>query len=259
MTNSEYDQLSSIYDVWSEADPVAASTISFYKGIIHNISGPILELGVGTGRIAIELMKKGRNVIGIDISEKMMAVCKEKTKQLKLSNKLTLSNQDMRNFTLNEKVKVAILPFRTIGHLLTLQDRINMFNSVAKNIQSGGLFIFDHYVFNLGWAQKYHGVPRLMNIMKDNENNIEIYIYDTYLYDFKSQKMDCRISIETVNSEGCVINKRYAQFYFSWIVPEEIKELSQDAGFEVIDIFGDFKHQKWNEKSDNQIWILEKK
>jgi len=45
-----------------------------------------------------------------------------------------------------------------------------------------------------------------------------------YLYDFANRKMDCRISIETVNSDSFVIAKRYAQFYFSWVFPEEIKE-----------------------------------
>jgi len=121
------------------------------------------------------------------------------------------------------------------------------------------IFIFDHYVFSLEWAQKYHGIPRLMSIMKDTENDSEMYIYDTYLYDFANRKMDCRISIETVNSKNYVIAKRYAQFYFSWVSPKEISELSHDAGFRVIDIYGDFKHKKWDKKSENQIWVLEKK
>jgi len=181
MANSEYDQLSSVYDVWSAADPVAEPTISFYKEVVHNVPGPILELGIGTGRIAIELMKIGKNIIGIDISQKMLDVCKKKATKMNLLNNLTLSKQDMRDFILNDKVKIAILPFRTLGHLLTFHDKRDMFHSVANSLESGGLFIFDHYVFSLEWAQKYHGVPRLMSIMKDAENDLEIYIYDIYL------------------------------------------------------------------------------
>ena len=84
MTNADYDQLSAVYDVWSAADPVAEPTISFYKEIVLKVSGPVLELGIGTGRIAIELMKNGRDVIGIDVSEKIMAVCRRKAEECKL-------------------------------------------------------------------------------------------------------------------------------------------------------------------------------
>jgi len=252
-----YDQLASIYDAWSQADPACSDSAEFYKKIGHSENGVIAELGVGTGRIALELAISGKNIIGIDISENMLGICHDKARKLGVSERMHLITNDIRDFNLSEPADLIYLPFRTVGHLLTQNDRLKFFRSVYSNLKVGGRFVFDHYMFSERWAKSNERKQRLMCVIPC-ENNKFIYLYDVYLYDYEKQLMDCRIVVENVDEVGVVNSKRYIAFDFSWVTIAQIQELINAVGFRVDDLLGEFNGNKWTEQSENQIWVLRK-
>lgn len=252
-----YDELSSIYDAWSQADPASSDSVEFYKNLGQSENGVIAELGVGTGRIALELAVSGKNIIGIDISDKMLEICHAKARKLGVSDRMHLITNDIRDFDLMEPADLIYLPFRTVGHLLTQNDRMKLFRSVYRNLKVGGRFIFDHYMFSERWAKSNERKQRLMCVIP-NEDMKSTYVSDVYLYDYEKQLMDCRIVVENVDEVGVVNLKRYIKFDFSWVTIAQIQELIDAVGFHVDDLLGEFNGNKWTEQSENQIWLLRK-
>ncbi|CCO22295.1 class I SAM-dependent methyltransferase [Maridesulfovibrio hydrothermalis] len=252
-----YDQLASIYDAWSQADPADSDSVEFYKKLGQSEQGIIVELGVGTGRIALELAVSGKNIIGIDISDNMLGICQDKARELGVSDRIHLITNDIREFDLPEPADLIYLPFRTVGHLLNQNDRLKLFRSVYRNLNVGGRFVFDHYMFSEHWAKSNERKQRLMCVIPC-ENKKFIYVHDIYLYDYENQIMDCRIIVENVDEVGLVTLKRYIAFSFSWVTIAQIQELINEVGFEVDDMLGEFNGNKWTEQSENQIWVLRK-
>lgn len=85
--------------------------LDFYKREARKAKGKVLEIACGTGRIYLELLKDGIDAYGIDISENMLRVLKEKAKKLGLNPKV--KKADMRNFRFNTKFSLIIIPFRS--------------------------------------------------------------------------------------------------------------------------------------------------
>src|SRR5262245_1120496 len=91
-----YDSLSDIYDLWTENAPGAEESFAFYMSEYVKARGPIVELGVGTGRIAVEAARRGCDVTGVDSSAGMLDVCRRKAESAGV--RLTLVHADMREF-----------------------------------------------------------------------------------------------------------------------------------------------------------------
>lgn len=113
----EDERLAELYDL--DAPPGDAA-IDWFRGLAQMTGGPVLELGVGTGRVAIPLAKDGRDVVGIDRSRAMLALAQRKAKAAR--TKLTLVEGDMRSFALERTFPLVTIPFNTFL-MLTPEER----------------------------------------------------------------------------------------------------------------------------------------
>ena len=252
---TEYDALAEIYDIWSAADPAFIPTHDFYVRTCCDTEGHVVELGVGTGRIAIDVARNGKNITGIDISSAMLERCRSQAESAGVSNRINLIKSDIRNFELPEKANLIIFPFRSIGHLLTLDDKRLALRRVYEQLVLGGRFVFDHYVFDEQWARNHHGIPRLMHGALDT-NTGGLFIWDIYLYNIGSQTMQCYIAVERTDAGGNVAKRIYHPLSFSWILPEQMRTLVIEAGFEIEALYGDFVFGAFNESSRDQVWVV---
>lgn len=117
----------------------------------------ILDLGCGTGNHSIELGKRGYEVVGIDISEKMINIATEKLKNLN-NKKIKFIRDDIRNFSLKDRFDAVISMFAVIGYINENDDLIKTFYNVREHLKEDGIFIFDVWfgpaVINLKPTQK---------------------------------------------------------------------------------------------------------
>ncbi|NDV57972.1 class I SAM-dependent methyltransferase [Bacteroides sp. 519] len=252
---NEYTEIAEFYDEWSKGDPAAQECIDFYVDMCYN-ENDIVELGVGTGRIAIEIAKKGKKITGIDICQEMLDKFYEKSIIWNIQDKINIICSDVKNFKLNNKANLITFPFRSIGHLLSLDEKEVLLKNVYLQLSDGGQFVFDHYIFNKSWADQYNNISRLMYFYE--YEGVYNYIWDTYNYNYKYQLMNCFVTIEKSNQKGVIFFKKIIPFKFSWIYPEQVENLIHKTGFKVIDVYGDFKGNPLTSSSDNQIWILQK-
>jgi len=120
---------------------------AFFLEEIAATKGKALEIGVGTGRLFVEALKNGADVYGLDLSESMIGKLKEKIPP-EQHNRLWV--QDAVDMRLPYRFSLVIAPFRVLSHLTAVEDQIKCLNSVWSHLETGGRFIFDLYVPNLG-------------------------------------------------------------------------------------------------------------
>jgi SAM-dependent methyltransferase len=148
---SEYDAFAADYDVWAAE---MTDDVGWYVDLAREAQEPIVELGVGSGRVAIPIARDtGRRVIGIDRSPAMLAIARERGEGLPLD----LREGDMRAFALDEPVELVICPFRALQHLPTWADKRRVFERAAAALRPGGRFAWNVFAFSPFIAARIEG------------------------------------------------------------------------------------------------------
>ena len=144
------------YDEWS-AQMVA--DIPYYTRLALEVDGPIVELAVGNGRVAIPVAQAtGRQVIGIDISPAMLQQARVGSAEAGVD--LVVIEGDMRDLSLEEPAALIYCPFRALLHLPTWADRRRTFERVADSLRPGGRFAWNAFAFDHQIAVQLDGIPQ---------------------------------------------------------------------------------------------------
>jgi len=165
------------YEEWSS---VMTADVDFYVGLARAADGPLVELAVGNGRVAIPVaLATGRTVIGIDTSPAMLAQARRRAGEAAVE--LDLREGDMRDFELDEPAALVYCPFRALLHLPTWADRRRTFERVAASLRPGGRFAWNAFAFDHRIAARIDGtrqeapVPHTVNYaVGDNRVDLEL-------------------------------------------------------------------------------------
>jgi SAM-dependent methyltransferase len=165
------------YEEWSAA---MTEDIPFYVGLAQEADGPIVELAVGNGRVAIPVAQAtGRRVLGVDLSAAMLAQAREKAAAAGVE--LDLREADMRDLELDEPAALVYCPYRALLHLPTWADRRRTFERVAASLRPGGRFAWNAFAFDHAIAARLDGahdddpVPHLLRYAV-GDNRIDIVL-----------------------------------------------------------------------------------
>lgn len=256
--SNPYDDLAPEYDKWITGDPACIPTAKFYLRWLAQAVGRIVEGGVGTGRIAIELARRNQLVTGIDISVQMLSIARDRARLLGPECTLSLCQMDLLQIGLRS-VDFFILPFRTIGHFVSHDERMQVFNQIFGSLSPGGRFVFDHYVPDLAWARENQNRP--LRMFEEKAGAAYLEIWDTYEFDVDRGIMNCAVDVlrhrrSSDASESLEQSRRTVAFTFSWLAPDEVRELAAVTGFEVEALYGDFNEGAFNAQSEQHIWVL---
>lgn len=253
-----YDSFAEIYDLWVSARPVASQNLNFYIDEFVKSEGPVVELGIGTGRIAIDAAKRGCSIIGVDASKPMLDKCSKAAAQAGVTDKLILLHADFRTFTLSKKAALIAIPFHGIGHLLTEENVARCLEHVHSQMAEGAKLIFDHIVFDQESAKRLQKIPRFRCEFIDPASGNRLLLWALDEYDFKAQKVRVLAWIEELDAKGEVIRRRYFSLEYCWVLPDQFGTLLKNAGFQVEACYGDYSEGPLNANSKEQIWIATK-
>jgi trans-aconitate methyltransferase len=115
----------------------------YFLRMMKAAGGPVLEVGVGTGRFFTEALRQGINIYGIDISPAMLNVLK---KRIPEEDYKRVSLQDIRDFSTDLSFSLITAPFRVFMHLIETSGQIRALDHVYDKLGDGGSFIFDLYI-----------------------------------------------------------------------------------------------------------------
>jgi SAM-dependent methyltransferase len=130
--------------------------VAFYVDLAMAADGPVVELAVGNGRVAIPIAQAtGRRVIGIDSSPAMLRQARDRAAVAGIE--LDLRDADMRELTLEEPAALIYCPYRSLLHLPTWADRRRAFEGVAAALAPHGRFAWNAFVFDPRAATRLDG------------------------------------------------------------------------------------------------------
>jgi SAM-dependent methyltransferase len=157
------------YDAWADryddGRPDVAPDVDFYVALARETEGPLVELAVGTGRVAIAVAREtGRSVVGVDSSAGMLA--RARAGAAEAGVELDLREGDIRDLELDEAAGLIYCPARSLLHLPTWADRRRCFERVAASLRPGGRFAWnafalDHRLACAGEGRHSDGTPGL--------------------------------------------------------------------------------------------------
>jgi SAM-dependent methyltransferase len=204
--------------------------VQWYVSLAREAAEPIVELGVGTGRVAIPIAREtGKRVIGIDRSPAMLAVGRERAGDLPIE----LREGDMRELALDEPVELVICPFRALMHVATWADKRRLFENVAAALAPGGRFAWNVFAMSPFIAVANEGRretrgdswQEIRNIPSDNR-------------------------IDLVRNHGVIP--------LWWLTRAEQEGLVDVAGLEVEALYGGFHREPYDETTLEMVWVVRK-
>jgi SAM-dependent methyltransferase len=252
-TRVPYDDFAEIYDAWAGTAPITAKNRAFYVAKFLSCPGPVVELGVGNGRICIEVARQGKAITGVDSSTAILELCRARASEAGVSQRLHLIQADFRDFELDAPAELIAIPFHTIGHLVTYDDQLRALRRIRSQLAPGGRFIFDHFLFDPTFVEP--GVPRLRAEFKSPESGRDVFLWETSTRDMERQLIRILAWTDEIDDAGLVVERKYRRSRLSWITPEQSRSLLEIAGFEIEALYGDFAENPMGEKSTHQIWI----
>jgi SAM-dependent methyltransferase len=224
---SPYDTIAELYDPWSRG---VTEDVGFYVAESRRSGGTVVELGVGTGRIAIPIAQKGKRVIGVDSSREMLAACRRRAETAGVAELLDLRLGDLRSPPLQEQVPLVICPFRSYLHLADDGERIEALEAAREALVPGGRLIFD--VFE----------PKPDDIAETHGRWLE---REPGIYERAHWDEDARtLTLSVRGPEGA------ATMSLAWISRNEWQELLEEAGFEVEAVYGWFDRTPYRDGED---------
>lgn len=136
-----YTDLAWLYDAHQRG---VRGDIEFYRDLALDAGGLTIELGVGTGRVAIPTVLAGARVLGLDLASEMLVICQSKA--IEAGARLELAQADMRNFALRAPAALVTIPHRAFLHNLTEEDQRATIEACRRNLVRGGRLAMN--VFN---------------------------------------------------------------------------------------------------------------
>jgi len=228
---SEYDAIARLYDEWSRS---VVEDVPFYVEEARASGGPVVELAVGTGRIAVPIAASGIHVIGVDSSHSMLEICAERAALAGVE--LDLRFGDLRDPPVSERVPLVICPFRSLLHLRTDADRRRALRSVRRLLAPRGRFVFDVFAparddiedTHGRWLEREHGIWERA--------------------DWDEQTRTLTLSVRDAHASSTM--------QLAWLSADEWRKLLAEEGFSVVACYGWFDRVPYMGGEDS-IWITQ--
>lgn len=232
---SAYDPIARLYDPWSAS---VIEDISFYVDEAVAARGPVVELGVGTGRIAIPTALAGVEVIGVDSSPEMLAVCAERSREAGVEARLELRLGDLRRPPVDERVPLVTCPFRAYLHLSSDAERLEALGAARALLGTGGRLVFDVF------APSAEDIAETNGLWLEREPGI----WERADWDLERQTLT--LSVRGATGESTMT--------LWWLAPERWHALLAEAGFAVDACYGWFDRRPYTDGEDS-VWIASRR
>ena len=261
MTQLYEGELAQLYDV---AVPDWPGEIDFYRQLARDTTSQqrsILEVACGTGRVAIQLADAGISIVGIDLSQEMLDIARNKSAG---RPNIRWVHADMRSFDLGEKFGLAIVPAYSFQLLLTESDQTACLKQIVRHLEPGS-----HLVLHL----ETHDPDWLASLPSNDYTPFEkagetihlatgqrIRVSYAWCHVPTTQSVAVRSRYETIGESGgisaCTDRGPLEMHCTS---PHNLEQLLAQSGFKTEAIYGDFLGSPYDEDADEMIWLAQKR
>jgi SAM-dependent methyltransferase len=227
-----YDPIARIYNPWSRS---VTEDVSFYVEQARSSGGPVVELAVGTGRIAVPIASAGIRVIGVDASPEMLALAREAALVAGVDELVELRLGDFLEPPVPERVPLVICPFRSLLHMEDEAAKLRALRAARSLLEPGGRFVFDVFAPTREDIEETH----------DRWLEREPGIFERAVWDESARTLSLSVRSGEVA----------ATFELHWLSLPEWLRLLDLAGFDVESVHGWFDARPHDGDEEDMIFV----
>lgn len=261
MSPSSNPRVAEFYaQTYDESVPDWPGEMDFYHALAAEVRGrgePLLEVACGTGRVALRLAQAGTAVVGLDLSQKMLAVAAEKSQGVRT---VRWVQADMRAFDLGEMFGLALIPGHAFQNLNLADDQVACLDCIRRHLRPGGRLVvhLDHQDFTWlgGLMGGKNGVFEPAEQFIHPQTGYQIRTARAWSFEPATQTALCETAWEAVAENGEVVDRWQTEpVRLHCVFRFEMEHLLARTGFVVEAVYGDFFRQPLHAKSPGMIWV----
>jgi SAM-dependent methyltransferase len=236
--------------------------VTFFVDMAKQVSASVLEIGCGTGRVLIPMAREGIEIVGLDLSSRMLDICHQKIEREReeVRSRIRLVQADMRDFDLGRRFSLVTTPFRPFQHLTKVEDQISCLRSIHRHLKDGGLLVLD--LFN----PSLHMLTQ-DNFLKEFGEEPEFTMPDGRKILRKSrivgrdpfqQVSDCELIYYVTHPDGRR-ERLVHEFKMRYLFRFEVEHLLARCGFQVEELYADYEKIPYGSKRVGELIFIARK
>lgn len=231
--------------------------VRWYAERYVEAEGPALELGVGTGRIALRAVREGATVTGVDLSTTMLEQAEARRQSLPKTkrDRLELLQGDMRALDLGRRFALVSCPFNAFMHMYTREDAERCLAVARAHLEPGGVFALDVLMPDLEYLNRpafktFAGVR-----FKHPTFGCHFIYAEQTAYDPVTQLNQMRLMYERSDPDEDGPPSYVVELSHRYFFPRELEALLHANGFRVLMTYGDFELGALHSTSESQVLL----
>ncbi len=240
-----YDDMAEYYDL-VYSDQLDAD---FYLREARNARGAVLEVACGTGRILLRLLSEGIDAVGIDTSERMLAVLKRKAGSMGVEPKALKA--DMRDFKIDRRFRLIMIPYRSFLHLKDDSERKKALLNFREHLEDGGRLIIHTYnpsKDELGMVDGFH-----LFESEEIEDRRKCRV-DWHLH-YEPRGRTGRYKVVLTFEDG---ERHEFSMELHYVMEKDMRKLLEACGYRNIRLYCGFDYEPYDEDCREALWFAEK-
>lgn len=250
-SDDPYARIADLYEAehhgWTE-------DLDLYRALAARAGDPVLELGCGTGRVAIALAEAGHEIHGVDTSEAMLAIARTNLGSRRLP--LRFRRGDMRHASSHDEFGLAFCALDGLLHLQSAADVRDTLRAAHDVLRPGGLLAVDIVNPSPDLLAMRDGVVRHQATFAGPDNS-QITHFVSWDIDPAAQTIDTAHFYDRLSDDG-VVHRRTTTFRLRYLEQDELKAALQTAGFDHPELYGNARLDPFEPDSDRMIVVATK-
>lgn len=247
---NDYASFAELYDLFYED---FTEDLEMYLGFAERTGGSILEIGSGTGRVALALAEEGHTVVGLELSEAMRAVAQRKADREQLTDRVLFVPGDMPHFKIDQHFGLIIVPLNTFLHNLTLDDQLATLACCKKHLRPGGLLVLDCFNPDPAHAEDDRRLI-VQRSISDRDTGETAVLLLSRATDWNNQLQEITYFIDRTDRSG-VVQRAVLPAVFRFIFRNELQLLLKLGGYDLKDVYGSYALDPFEAGSDKLIAV----
>ncbi len=249
---TDYDQIAPFYDIeHAHFD----EDVSLYLNYAEMCSGPLLELACGSGRLLVPLACEGYTLTGVDSSKSMLDLAQNALEEAGVAEQCTLVQENMTTMRLGRKFSLAFLALGSFAHVYHRKEQRQTLTTVHDHLTTGSRFILDISNADVRYMEQLSGQVLHQGTWKREDGSVLSHFVSPASSQSKHLLELTHFYDEHRQGEG--VHRTVTTTHLYLFEKNEVELLLEEAGFEIIDVFGDYEMSPFELDSPRMIFIAE--
>lgn len=248
MSRDPYDKIADLYDVYVQTD----LDIPFFVAEAQRTSGKVLELMVGTGRVTLPLVQAGADLVAVDRAGKLLDVLRAKLAAQGLSAQVI--TQDVRQLALEDRFALVLIPFHAFPEITDPVEQLETLRRIHAHMTPGARCII---TLHNPEVRRRSIDDQLRLVARRPHGEGELLFWLLQQYDVASRQVTVLEFFEEYDADGIMQRRRMVDLRFTLLEQAAFEDLIAQAGFRVLDIYGDYQRSPFDPASSPfMIYVL---